>query len=123
VAMSIEQKEFASYVVDLMQSIGPVTSKYMFGGVGIFLEGLMFGLIADNELYLKVDEDNLADFEELGLSAFSFAKDGKEFKMGYFQAPEEAMEDIEMMNQWATKAYGAAIRAAAKKKPKQKKKK
>ena len=44
---SPEEKEFTSYVVDLMQSIGPVNAKAMFGGYGIFLEGLMFGLVAD----------------------------------------------------------------------------
>jgi len=55
--VSNEEKEFVTYVVDLMQSIGPVRAKGMFGGHGIFLEGLMFGLIADSVLYLKVDKE------------------------------------------------------------------
>lgn len=87
----------------------------MFGGFGVFLEGLMFGLVADNELYLKVDSENRPDFEDLGLQAFSFEKNGKKFEMSYFQAPEEAMEDGELLASWASKAYGAALRAAAKK--------
>jgi len=61
-----EQKEFAAYVVDLMQSIGPVYSKRMFGGFGVFLDGMMFGLIMINTLYLKVDEENLKEFELTG---------------------------------------------------------
>lgn len=79
------------------------------------MEGLMFGLIADSELYLKVDAQNLQNFEDLGLQAFSYGKSGKEFKMSYFQAPEEAMEDSELLSVWASNAYGAAMRAAAKK--------
>jgi DNA transformation protein len=51
-----EEQEFVSYVVDMMQTIGPVYSKRMFGGHGIFLEGLMFALIADSVLYLKADK-------------------------------------------------------------------
>ena len=53
--ISQEEKEFAEHVVDLSLCIGPVYSKRMFGGFGIFLEGLMFGLIADNVYYIKVD--------------------------------------------------------------------
>ncbi len=49
-----EEKEFVSYLVELMQSIGPVRAQAMFGGHGIFLEQLMFGLVADSVLYLKV---------------------------------------------------------------------
>jgi DNA transformation protein len=52
-----EEREFVIYVVELMQSLGPVNAKSMFGGHGIFLEGLMFGLVADSVLYLKADED------------------------------------------------------------------
>ena len=116
---SREQREYVSHIVDLLQSIGPVESRAMFGGFGVFLEGLMFGLVADNELYLKVDAENQQDFEALGLQAFSFQKNGKEFKMSYFQAPEEAMEDGEMLAVWASNAYAAAMRAAAKKGGKQ----
>jgi|TARA_B110000914_G_C15387330_1_gene410712 DNA transformation protein len=121
VAISIEQREYVAHIVDLLQLIGPVESKSMFGGFGMFLEGLMFGLVAGNELYLKVDTQNLQDYEDLGLQAFSFEKNGRQFKMSYYQAPEEAMEDAELLSDWASNAYGAAMRAAAKKGGKRKK--
>lgn len=114
-AISKEQREVVAHIVDLLQFIGPVESKSMFGGFGVFLEGLMFGLVADNELYLKVDVQNRQDYEDLGLQAFSYGKNGKEFKMSYYQAPEEAMEDAELLSAWASNSYGAAMRAAAKK--------
>ena len=122
-AISIEQREYVAHIVDLLQFIGLVESKSMFGGFGMFLEGLMFGLVAGNELYLKVDTQNLQDYEDLGLQAFSFEKQGRQFKMSYYQAPEEAMEDAELLSDWASNAYGAAMRAAAKKGGKRKKSK
>jgi len=111
-----KDSEFADYVVEITQSIGPVYAKRMFGGHGIFLDGLMFGLIADKTLYLKVDKKSEADFSSLGLEAFSYNKNGKQMKMSYFQAPEEALENLDEMNIWANKAYSAALRAAVKKK-------
>lgn len=114
-AVSKEQREYVAHIVDLLQFIGPVEFRSMFGGFGLFLEGLMFGLIAENELYLKVDEENRPDYEGLGLQAFSYGKNGKEFRMSYYQAPEEAMDDGELLASWASNAYGAAMRAAAKK--------
>ncbi len=108
-------KEFAEYVVELMQSVGPVTVKGMFGGHGVFLDGLMFGLIADRELYLKVDKGSENDFISEGLEAFTYSKQGKPFKMSYYQAPEAALEDADEMNIWANKAYEAALRKKVKK--------
>jgi DNA transformation protein and related proteins len=93
--------------------VGDENSRFV--GHGVFLEGLMFGLIADKTLYLKVDNESKPDFTDLGLEAFSYNKKSKEMKLSYFQAPEEALEDLEVMNLWANKAYGAALRAAANK--------
>lgn len=112
---SNKEREFVSYVVDLMQSVGPVHAKGMFGGHGIYLDGLMFGLVADSVLYLKVDKQTRKEYKDRGLDAFTYSKKGKEYKMSYFQAPEEALEDREEMNTWANKAYRAALRAASKK--------
>jgi DNA transformation protein len=110
-----EEQEFVSYVVDMLQTIGPVYSKKMFGGHGVFLEGLMFALIADNELFLKTDAESEDEFRERGLQPFTYNKKGKLIKMSYYQAPEEVMEDSDMMNEWGNKGYSAAVRAAMKK--------
>jgi DNA transformation protein len=116
--ISKDEKEFVTYVVDLMQSIGPISAKSMFGGHGIFLDGLMFGLVADSILYLKVDKETENEFKAKGLEAFTYNKKGKEFHMSYYQVPEEALEDADEMKSWANKAYGAALRAASKKRKK-----
>jgi len=113
-----KEKEFVAYVVDLLQSIGPVEAKRMFGGHGIFLDGLMFGLIADSVLYLKADKESQDEFTAKGLEAFSYNKKGKAMKMSYYQAPEEALENLDDMNVWGNKAYSAALRAASAKQKK-----
>lgn len=102
-----------TYIVELMQTMGPVYAKAMFGGHGIYLDGLMFALIADDSLYLKADTDTEHHFSELGLTAFSYMRSGKRHHLAYFQAPEETLEDSETMNLWANKAYSAALRAHA----------
>jgi len=110
---SSHDKELACYVVDLMQSIGPVYAKSMFGGHGIFLDGLMFGLIADSVLYLKADTETVNEFIDRDLKAFTYNKKGKQLQMHYYQAPDEALEDGEVMSFWANNAYAVALRAAS----------
>ena len=116
--VSRKEKEFVSYVVELMQSIGPVYAKSMFGGHGIYLEGVMFALIADSVLYLKADKMTENVFKDKGLEAFTYIKKGKACKMSYYQAPEENLEDIVQMNTWANRAYQVALNAAMKKRKK-----
>ena len=113
-------KEFVLYVVELMQTLGPVLAKRMFGGHGIFLEGLMFGLVADSTLYLKTDTKTENNYKEKGLEAFTYNKNGKDIKMSYYQAPEETLENSDEMNSWANKAYTTALRAASKKRKNEK---
>ena len=91
----------------------------MFGGYGILLDGLMFGLIAQSTLYLKIDKELEKELKARGSEAFTYNRKGKEFKMSYYQAPEEALENEEDMYLWASKAYNAALQTV-KKKPKKK---
>lgn len=112
--ISKQEKEFVDYLVDLMQSIGPVTAKRMFGGYGIFLNGLMFGLVADSTLYFKAGKELEHELTARGSEAFRYSKKGKEFTISYYQAPEEALENYDDMELWASKAYNAALQAAEK---------
>lgn len=112
-ARKTRNSDFADHIVDLLQGMGPIYSKRMFGGNGIFLEGLMFALIADNVLYLKVDDESRPDYEALDLAPFTYHKQGRPFRLNYYEAPEEAMEDVEVMLNWGNRAFAVALRAAA----------
>jgi DNA transformation protein len=101
---------FVSYLLELLQPVPGVTAKRMFGGYGLFREGLMFGLVADDTIYLKVDDQNRADFVERELGPFVYIKEGKPMPMSYYQAPGEALDNPDDMVEWAEKAYQAALR-------------
>jgi len=116
--VSQAEKEFVNYLVEMMRPIGEVSARAMFGGHGIYLDGLMFGLVADGTLYLKVDRESEIEFMERELQPFTYGKNGKEYKMSYMQAPEETLEDSDEMTAWVNKAYNAALRAAAAKRKK-----
>ena len=90
---------------------GPVQSRRMFGGYGIFHDGLMFGLVADEVLYLKADGNSSAEFEKRGLDQFEYEKKSKKIKMSYYMAPEEIYDDPEEARIWAGRAFDAALRS------------
>lgn len=113
------ERDFVDYLLELLYNFPDVTAKRMFGGYGIFRDGLMFGLVADSTLYFKVDAENKPDFEERGLEPFTYEAKGKPMQMSYYQAPEEALDNEDEMLTWAESAFRAAVRA---KKPKPAKK-
>jgi DNA transformation protein len=103
--------EFVEYLLELMQPLGPVSAKAMFGGYGIYIDDLMFALVADDVLYFKTGINNLQDYERNGLPAFSYERNNKVYNMSYNEAPADVMDDVEAMQQWASKAIAAALQA------------
>jgi DNA transformation protein len=113
--------EFCAHLVDLLSALGPVSVRRMFGGAGLYHRGAMFALVFDDTLYLKTDARNRPDFDAAGMGAFTYETDGGEIRMSYCEAPPEAMEDAEIMREWAVKAVDAALGAkAARRQPKPK---
>ncbi|MGE3871869.1 MAG: TfoX/Sxy family protein [Parvibaculaceae bacterium] len=103
---------YLDFVKEQLAGFGPVTVRRMFGGAGIFHDGLMFALIADETLYLKADDASRGEFEALALPPFTYgAKGGKRTVMSYWRAPEACLDDRDAMTEWARNAYGAALRA------------
>jgi DNA transformation protein len=84
----------------------------MFGGYGIYLDGIMFALVADDTLYLKVDDESRSEFAAAALEPFRYSKKGKTYEMSYHAAPEDALESAELLRDWARKGVAAAMRAA-----------
>ena len=114
-----KRSEFVEHVVELLRTFGRVEAKSMFGGWGLYHEGLFFALIADESFYLKVDGETRARFEREGGGPFVYkAKDGKHTAMGYHRPPDEALESPAVMAEWARLGYGAALRAAGKRRKK-----
>ena len=108
-------ESFINESLDCMRQVAPVSSRKMFGGYGIFHHGLMIALIADNELYLKVDAGSRPEFERHGQPAFEYRKAaGRNIRMSYHLAPETFFEDPDSTSYWTRLAIDAALRAAPK---------
>lgn len=112
-----KDKTFADAVVARLVPMGPVTWKRMFGGFGIYLDGLMFGLIADDALYFKVDDDNRPEFEAAGSTPFTFERKDRSVQTSYWRVPDDIYEDIEALAAWGGRAHQAALRNRAKNGP------
>lgn len=96
-------ESFKEYVVEQLAELGFVTVKKMFGGAGIYYEGLIFGILADDILYFKVDDSNKTDYVMAGMNPFK-PFDDKPMVMPYYEVPVDVLENREQLAEWAMKA-------------------
>ena len=102
-------QEYLEYILDQLSPFGEVDAKKMFGGIGLFHSGLMFGMLDGDTFRLKVDDDNRPDYEAKGMQPHSSGSGKK--GMPYWEVPSEVIEDQELLKVWANKAYQAAVKA------------
>lgn len=102
--------QFVDFVLESLEPLGGVSARRMFGGHGIYKDGVMFALIARDQLYLKVDDGNRAAYDEADLPHFTYTEKGKPIRMPYREAPGEGFDDLEILCAWAREAYAAAVR-------------
>ena len=108
-------EDFAAHVQELLGGLGSIRIKRMFGGAGVYVHDLIFGLIINETLYLKADDLTEAEFRAAGSEPFIYEAKGKSIPMRYWGMPDEAADDREAAGRWARLALDAALRA---KKPK-----
>jgi len=107
---------FAEFVVDQLEGCGAITTRRMFGGVGIYSGDVFFALIDDDVLYLKVDDSTRGEFERAGSRAFDPYKDGRA-SIHYYEVPVAVLEDAAELTKWGKRAMNVAIAAKAVRKP------
>ncbi len=112
---------FKDYVLEQLAILGDVTVRKMFGGAGIYYEGVIFGLLADDVLYFKVDDSNRSDFEKEGAEPFK-PFDDKPYVMSYYEVPVEVLEDRKRLAEWARKSLFASTNTPSKNKKRNRKK-
>jgi DNA transformation protein len=105
--------DFADYAIELLGAAGRVAARRMFGGFGLYCDGVMFALIADDVLYLKADDFNRPELERAGSAPFTYEAKSRRTILAYWRAPDDAMESRELMAPWARSALDAALRAKA----------
>ena len=108
-------KECRAHVEEHLSAVTPITTRPMFGGLGIYSEGLFFALVDEDKLYLKVSELNQADFEEAGTEPFVPWPGAQ--PMGYWELPAGILEKPTELQVWVDKALAVAQSKAKLKKP------
>ena len=118
--MRNKRNQFVEYVTeDLLSPLERVTARAMFGGFGIYKDGVIFGIIVDDELYFKVDETNRAEYEAIASKPFVYsAKGGKKMTMSYWNIPSDVLEDADELMRLARKSYAINIKLAEAKRKK-----
>ena len=105
---------FYDFVGELLAPLGSVAIKRMFGGAGVYAHEVMFGLIAQDQLYLKVDDALKAALEAEDLAPFTYEKKtGEVAVMAYYALPDVAADDPEEASGWARRALDVALKAKA----------
>jgi DNA transformation protein len=100
--------EFLSYVVEQLSAVRGITSRRMFGGVGLYCEGVFFGLIMDDVLYFRAGDENRADYEARGMRPFHPIPGKLTASTSYFELPADVLEDGEECRAWALRGVAAA---------------
>jgi DNA transformation protein len=104
---------FRSFVLDQLDELGNVAPRSMFGAVGLYRDGLFFGIVAGDVLYLKVDATTRADYERAGAKPFS-PYPNRAGSMQYYAVPIAVLESPPELAEWARQALGVARRTQAK---------
>ncbi|PHN01947.1 TfoX/Sxy family protein [Flavilitoribacter nigricans] len=100
--------DYLEFVLEQLEGFGPITHKKMFGGVGFYKDGLMFGGLMNGILHFKVDDQTRPEFIRRGMEPFAHGKTPKKLPT-YYQVPVEIIEDRDELTAWAEKAYAAAL--------------
>ena len=111
--------DFVDHLLELMRAGGrAVEARRMFGGHGLYADGLFFGIVADDVVFLRADDGNRAEFDAIDAQVFEYRKkDGVGRAPGYRRPPDDAIESADAMRPWLRSALGAALRAAVKPAP------
>ena len=104
---------FTELCIELLSPLGPVRVRRMFGGQGLYVDGLFMAIIDDGQLFLKTDDTTRERFDAAGCVPFTFPdKSGQPVVTSYRRPPEDALESPALMRPWARLALEAALRAA-----------
>ena len=111
----VASDSFAEFLREQLAPLGRVTTRRMFGKTGVFCDGVMFGMVTENMLYLRVDDHNRAVFKEAAdFPPLNYEKGGSTIDLSFWRAPERLFDEPDELVTWARAALAAARRVAAK---------
>ena len=106
---------FIAFLCEQLAPLGRITTRRMFGKNGVFCDGVMLGMVKDNTLYFRVDDQNRSVFKEAESSPpLNYEKQGELIDLAFWRAPERLMDEPDELVRWARAALAAARRVAVK---------
>ncbi len=113
----VASDSFGEFLREQLAPLGRVSMRRMFGKTGVFCDGAMLGMVADDTFYVRVDEQNRATFAEAASAPpLNYAKGGALIDLAFWRVPERLIDEPDELLEWARAALGAARRVAAKRK-------
>jgi DNA transformation protein len=110
----VASDSFAEFLREQLAPLGRITMRRMFGKTGVFCDGFMLGMVRDNTLYLRVDDQNRAAFKEAeAWPPLNYEKQGETIDLAFWRAPERLFDEPDEFLEWARLALAAAQRVAA----------
>jgi DNA transformation protein len=111
----VASNTFAEFLQEQLAPLGRVTVRRMFGKSGVFCDGVMFAMVTENTLYVRVDDQNRATFAEAeAFPPLNYAKQGSTIDLSFWRVPERLFDEPDELVAWAQAALAAARRVAAK---------
>jgi DNA transformation protein and related proteins len=111
----VASDSFAEFLREQLAPLGRITMRRMFGKTGVFCDGFMLGMVRDNTLYFRVDDDDRAAFKEAeSFPPLNYEKKGGTIDLAFWRAPERLFDEPDELVTWARLALAAARRVAAK---------
>ncbi|HEY2344274.1 MAG TPA: TfoX/Sxy family protein [Xanthomonadaceae bacterium] len=104
---------FIAHLHELLDPLGRVAARAMFGGWGLYLDGIIVGIVDEGRLYLKTDAESQPEFAAAGSAPFVYMSKEGPMAMSYWSVPDEALDATEAMAPWARLALAAALRKQA----------
>lgn len=111
----VASASFAEFLREQLAPLGRITLRRMFGKTGVFCEGLMFGMVTEDTLYVRVDDQNRAAFSEAASHPpLNYEKQGSIIDLAFWRVPDRLFDEPDELVAWARIALAAARRVAAK---------
>jgi DNA transformation protein len=112
-AWSAEDRAAAALAEDLFAPLGRIEIRRMFGGAGVYADGVFFAIVDRGEIYLKADGESEPLFAAAGARCFAYSRRDRDelMRLGFWTLPEETLDDADAALEWGRRAFAAALRA------------
>lgn len=107
-----------SDIIERLSLFGEISARRLFGGYGVYKDGIIIALVADEELYFKSIPSTQAYYESFGSTPFVYDGQRRPIQLSYWKVSEDVFNDLVTLEKWVETAFHSSILYQAKKPPK-----